>query len=61
MEEGNMKKLYELLNNIPVTLENSETKFIMVMDSLKAPKEEVKAKTKTDNKSFWDRVKDLFK
>lgn len=41
-------------------LKNSETKFILVIDSKKAPKEENTTKVETNKMTFWDRVKNLF-
>ncbi len=41
-------------------LENGETKFVLVIDSMKAPKEIVSIEKEKDSLSFWDRVKNLF-
>ncbi len=58
-----LKKLSDSYNSFTTNykLTNSETKFVMVVDSVKAPKKEVTTKVETPKTTFWDRVKNLFK
>jgi len=41
--------------------DNGETKFVLVIDGKKAPKEEIKTNTTTKKVSLWQRIKNLFK
>ena len=41
--------------------DKGNTKFIMVVDRVSAPKEEIKTNTQTTKLSLWERIKNLFK
>ncbi len=61
-----MKALTKLSNNYDSfatssNLKNSDTKFVMVVDSVKLPKETNKQTENTNKVTFFDRVKNLFK